>query len=258
MLFLTVPLFATPASAQAAAAWPSTAQGRPLPRPAWVLVIPARRTSKGLSIWARDDDWTRAWRVPRLVGGLRIVTLFGDAEDRRSITADAFDGMIIDSMEIVRRKYDAPAIALAVIDGNEAAVAGWAPGWPASWEPSDASGDVATSHEAAVRALSALFSGGRGTDSPSGDTPAATGAGAISAVFEAYRQVGDGTVDYKVKLSGSDDTAIEAALTRLARNGDLEISVESQANGEAELMVASRLDRAGVADAIRSAGLAVH
>ena len=199
-----------------AAPWPERAEGRALPSVPWVLVVPARRLPGGeLVIWDRADPWTLAWRVPRVLGGLRMVTLFGDAEDRRAVTPAAIDGMVISSLGVVQRKYGAPALALAVTDGEGVAVAGYVPGWPASWKGVQAGADA---REAAVAALASMFggAGGRGAAPDGGRAdladadPEPAPAEGPAAEVEASRS-GPAGVEYRLRVAGG-----ERALARLS------------------------------------------
>jgi hypothetical protein len=232
-------------AADAAAPWPTSAQGRALPRPAWVLVIPARRRSDGtLSIWERTDAWTRAWRVPKNVRGIGLVTLLGDAEDRRAVTAAAIDGMMVDSLSVVMRKYGAPALALAVTDGSSVALAGYVPGYAASWIPADAGPDLAETRSRTLPILASLFSSG---GAPPPKAPAEE-ADAVEIV--ALRDRDDGGVDYRIALPpGLSGGGAEARLdgvaglsvTEVTRGRDgREIAVLSGVAGQDELVAALR------------------
>lgn len=242
-----------------AAPWPSQAEGRPLPREPWVLVVPARRMADGsLSIWERDDPWTKAWRVPRVFDGLRVVTLFGDAEDRRNVTSAAIDGMVIASLGLVQRKYGAPAIALAVTDGAEVAVAGYVPGSQASWQGVSAGAGDAEARENAVRTLAAMFRassaqltrGADGREAARPDAPApdvvATDPPATVTV-RAYRASPEGGTEFRVTLSDGD---ARAALARISGVEGLTVVRDSDA-GEGRRSVTLRLD--GDADALEAA-----
>ncbi len=251
------------ARASAAAPWPARAEGRSLPREPWVLVVPARRTADGgLVIWERDDPWTKEWRVPRVVDGLRVVTLFGDAEDRRSVTPAAIDGMLIASLGIVQRKYGAPAIALAVTDGAEVAVAGYVPGWPASWKGVAAGDGEEAARDAAVHALAGMFKGGgrpsvgdeprEPGDEAKSPSPVATAAAAVAVI--AQRDAPDGGAEYRVAVSGADAAG---AVRRLGAIPGVSL-VDDASPSDGGLRV--RLRFAGGVDdlerALRSAGLA--
>ena len=203
-LVLTALLLIAPhevsAQSSPAAPWPSAAQGRSLPRPDWVLAIPARRQGDGsLVIWDRNDDWTKVWRVPKAVDGLRIVTLLGDSEDRKSITPSAIDEMLVDQMRPVMDKYGAPALALIVTDGQSTAVAGYVPGWTAAWTEVMYADGLAETRSLATDAISAMFS--------EPFTQAPTSAGSVGAVeIQAYRQNPEtGGMDYRLVLNGSQD-----------------------------------------------------
>lgn len=183
-------------SGQSTVPWPDQAYERGLPRPDWVLAIPARRASDGsLTIWDRNDPWTSAWRVPITVDGLRIVTLFGDTEDRRSITPDAIDGMLVDQMQPVMEKYGAPALALIVDDGSGIALAGYVPGYPASWTLAAETADTEETRKASADLLASLFNGA---------VTAPVQVVEYGVVINAYRQDEfTGETDYRVTVSGS-------------------------------------------------------
>lgn len=185
------------AQSTSAAPWPSSAQGRTLPRPDWVLAIPARRNDDGtLSIWERSDDWTREWRVPTVVDGLRVVTLLGDSEDRKRITPEAIDQMLVDQMEPVMAKYGAPALALVVTDGSSTAVAGYMPGWQASWDEVGHSSSLQETRTLAADVISAMFSDPYSAPTPSGET------GGVH--IQAFRQNPQtGGMDYRIVVMGS-------------------------------------------------------
>lgn len=195
---------ATSATAQTVP-WPNHAQGRALPRPSWVLAIPARRNADGsLTIWDRADEWTRSWRVPQTVNGLRIVTLLGDTEDRRSITPDAIDSMLVDQMRPVLSKYGAPALALAVNDGTSVAVAGYVPGSSAAWDWSGDASSIDEAHASAIGTIAELFSG-EGAPAPAETT-------GTSVRILAYRQNPQtGGLDYRLTTYG-DGAAVASTL----------------------------------------------
>ncbi len=257
ILTATLPLLAAlaalapaPAPAtEAAAPWPMSAQGRPLPRPAWVLVIPARRKpGGGLAIWERDDAWTRAWRVPRLVRGVRMVSLLGDAEDRRAVTAAAIDGMMVDSLAAVMRKYGAPALALAVTDGSSVALAGYVPGHAASWLPADAGADEGATREASLATLAALF-GARGA--PAAETARDSSREAAVEIL-AVRDRDDGGFDYRLRLAGTDAAGLRR---QLAGTG---ARLEEMEPGDAAAVVSSPDDIDAFSAALRARGLTVR
>lgn len=221
---------ASASAVEPAAPWPEVARSRPLPRPAWVLVVPARRLNSGaLSLWDRSDNWARLWRAPATIDGLRLVPLFGDDEDKRSITAEAVDGMIVDSLNIVMRKYGAPAIALAVTDGKSIALAGWVPGWSASWEPSEYLADQSETRKRAMSTLSSMFrSGAQARTQPR--EIARQNAGDVE--IEAYRANASGETEYRLVLLPPPGGVAEEAKLILERMSGLQIiSEEPYAEG---------------------------
>ncbi len=248
----------TPAlPAEPAAPWPDSARSSSLSRPSWVLLIPARRLPNGtLAIWERNDDWSRMWRAPATIDGLRIVPLFGDDEDKRSVTAESIDGMMVDSLERVMRKYGAPAVALAVTDGRTVALAGWVPGYAASWEPSDVHQDPSQTKAQALTVLSAMFrAGGNSQVSRTQPEKASEGAGDIQ--IEAYRTGADGATEYRLILLPPPAAIVDQALERLqAIQGLLVLSSEPYAEG-LRLVVSSSSGKQ-LADDLRAAGFSVR
>lgn len=201
-----------------------SAQNRGLPRPDWVLAIPARRTADGgLVIWDRTDEWTRAWRVPRVIDGMRVVTLLGDSQDSRSITPAAIDGMLVDEMQVVLDKYGAPALALIVNDGASIAVAGYVPGWQASWTSVASDLDPHVARDNSMDAIASLFDGRGNQTQPSQASTALE--------ILAYRQnPSTGGLDYRILIRG-DQSGAQAALDIMAGipNGNVIDVVRSEA-----------------------------
>lgn len=238
-----------PAAAQAPAApWPDSARWRELPRPDWILVIPARRTGSGrLVIWDRNDPWTRAWRVPATIGGLRVVTLHGDTEDGRSVTPEAIDGMIVDEMAVVMRKYGAPALALAVTDGHSIALAGWVPGHRAAWTPVSATGDMARDRLEVLAAVPGLFSGGRATAAQPLQE-----AGGVT--IEAFREREDGGHDYRILVRG-ERSAVDAALDAVAAMSLTRILEEEDVGGATRAIVSRDYGAADFEGELRRRGI---
>ena len=159
LLPLLFALTAFPASAaNVEGAWPQEARGGSLRKPAWVLVVPAKRLEDGsLLVWDRQDDWVRQWIVPeKTPKGLRTVAIVGDSEDKRLIAAAQIDNMQSSALRQIARKYNAPAIALAVSSGNEQVVAAWAPGYNATW---DYTAGGLESRKASLETIDELFSG---------------------------------------------------------------------------------------------------
>jgi len=138
--------------------WPQDARGGSLKRPAWVLVVPAKRQEDGsLLVWDRNDSWVRQWIVPeKTPKGLRTVAIVGDSEDKRLVAAAQIDNMQSSALRQIARKYNAPAIALAVSAGDEQVVAAWVPGFNATW---DYTAGGFESRKASLETIDQLFSG---------------------------------------------------------------------------------------------------
>lgn len=250
----------TPAlPAEPAAPWPDSARSRSLSRPSWVLLIPARRLPNGtLAIWDRNDDWSRMWRAPATIDGLRIVPLFGDDEDKRSVTAESIDGMMVDSLERVMRKYGAPAVALAVTDGKAVALAGWVPGYAASWEPSDVHQDPAQTKAQALTILSGMFrAGGASQASRSQPEKTTEGAGAGDVQIEAYRSGTDGATEYRLILLPPPAAVVDQALDRLQAIPGLQV-VSSEPYAEGMRLVVSTSSGRQLSAELRAAGFSVR
>jgi len=160
-LFLTAALAMAPAAALAGAEgyWPPEARGVALPRPAWVLVVPATRGGDGnVTAWNRSGQWMRKWVVPRPAkGNLRTVAVTGDSEDARLVDGTQIDNMDTSALGRLALKYRAPAVAV-VMEGAEgdAAVAVWRPGHGAAWDLTAPGEDT---REGALRLIGDLLSG---------------------------------------------------------------------------------------------------
>jgi len=141
--------------------WPPEARGMTLPKPAWVLVVPAQRGADGtVSAWDRTGPWMRKWVVPRSAkGNLRTVAVTGDSEDARIVDGTQIDNMDTSALGRLASKYGAPAVAV-VLEGTEgeAAVAVWKPGHGAAWDMTHPGEDA---REGSLRLIGELFSGQR-------------------------------------------------------------------------------------------------
>jgi hypothetical protein len=222
-------------------------------------LIPARRLPNGtLSIWDRNDDWSRMWRAPATVDGLRIVPLFGDDEDKRSVTAESIDGMMVDSLERVMRKYGAPAVALAVTDGRTVGLAGWVPGYAASWEPSDVHQDPAQTKAQALTILSGMFrAGGAAQASRSQPEKGTESAGAGDVQIEAYRAGADGATEYRLILLPPPAVIVDQALARLQAIPGLQV-LSSEPYAEGLRLVVSNSSGGQLPAQLRAAGFSVR
>jgi hypothetical protein len=152
--------FLAPLSANATAqgSWPNDFRGGTFSKPAWILVIPVQRQADGsLAIFDRKNPWVREWIVPQPTAqGIRTVTIVGDSEDKRLVSADDIDQMRGSALQRLARKYNAPAVAIAVSDADgTTAVAAWMPGRQATWDtPIEGEGK-----QALITALDAIFTG---------------------------------------------------------------------------------------------------
>lgn len=159
MLIAALALLPFPALAGAEGEWPPEARGVGLPRPAWVLVVPASRDRTGaISAWDRSGPWMRRWIVPKPAkGNVRTVAITGDAEDARLIGGTELDNMDAAALGRLAAKYRAPALAI-VVEGpdGDAAVAAWSAGRDASWDVTAAGEDA---REGSLRIIGDLFSG---------------------------------------------------------------------------------------------------
>jgi hypothetical protein len=158
-------LFAALASTSAVLAspvegmWPSESRGAVQPKPKWIIVVPLVREASGvITAWNRNDPWVRKWVVPKTIGGgIRTVTVTGDAEDVRNVSGEQFDNMDAAALRRLTSKYGASALAVVVYGGQgEAAVAAWTPGQQASWDVTKSGEDP---KDGAMRILGDLFSG---------------------------------------------------------------------------------------------------
>lgn len=198
------------------------------------------------------------WRAPASIDGLRIVPLFGDDEDKRSVTAESIDGMMVDSLERVMRKYGAPAVALAVTDGRSVALAGWVPGYAASWEPSDVHQDPVQTKGQALTILSGMFRSGGASQSPRTQpekAPEATGAGDVQ--IEAYRPGADGATEYRLILLPPPAAIVDQALERLRAIPGLQV-VSSEPYAEGMRLVVSSSSGRQLSSELRAAGFSVR
>lgn len=198
------------------------------------------------------------WRAPATVDGLRIVPLFGDDEDKRSVTAESIDGMMVDSLERVMRKYGAPAVALAVTDGRTVGLAGWVPGYAASWEPSDVHQDPAQTKAQALTILSGMFrAGGAAQASRSQPEKGTESAGAGDVQIEAYRAGADGATEYRLILLPPPAAIVDQALARLQAIPGLQV-LSSEPYAEGLRLVVSNSSGGQLPAQLRAAGFSVR
>lgn len=151
-----------------------TREGRPAadrrigsPGIPWILVVHAVRDRTGRLVpWDRSDPWGAIWRVPTVLDRFKVVPVTGDAEDADMVTGQALDAFEGRAFRHLVAKYRAPAVAVVVRDGGEAALAVWRNGFATEWSrmPIAAGGDPAATRIAVSKALADLV---RSAPSPS-------------------------------------------------------------------------------------------
>ena len=201
--------------------WPDQARARPMPRPAWVLVVPAMRLDDGsIKVWSRADDWPQEWVVPKATSsGLRTVAISGDSEDQKLILPQELDNMRMDSLRRMAGKYGAEAVAVAVVDvSGNVAVAAWARGSEATWDEASGEGDP---RGAALRLVDGLFGGD--TERPATETDDAAVAspfdGRVYVVGERQDPSG-GPMEYRIEIpDGEADVLRNAVDLTVTRTG---------------------------------------
>lgn len=169
------------------------------------------------------------------------------------MTAEAIDGMIVSSLDVVVRKYGAPAIALAVSDGAAVAVAGYVPGYSAAWQPVDASADVQDTQRLAVRTLAGMFGGATAPVAPRDPSPEPTHDADIVDAIERM----DGTFDYVISLSVPGQGPEEIAL-RLERLPDARLKSISGQPGRVRVTLSYDTPRDSIADELAGVGFSVR
>lgn len=201
--------------ANARGSWPDEARGGTFTRPAWVLVVPAKRLGDGgLVLWDRTNPWVREWIVPQPTpSGLRTVAIVGDSEDKRLISNADIDNMQSSALERLARKYNAPAVAVAVSsDSGDAVIAAWAPGRRATWDFAEPEGGK----KGLLQRLDGIFTG-RNSGRDIGQVLAAS---TPSVRIIAQRQdPADGKMEYRLRPSSPEAEQLIAGSASLSYNG---------------------------------------
>jgi hypothetical protein len=88
----------------------------PIPTPSWLLVLAAREEKDQVSYPARDDAWSKLWRIPAADRGIRYISAVPDAEDKLSLEAQA-KGQPGEhgGYDTLLRKYKAPGLLIATM-----------------------------------------------------------------------------------------------------------------------------------------------
>lgn len=182
-------------------AWPQEARGGSLRKPAWVLVIPAKRQSDGnLLVWDRADDWVRQWIVPKATpGGIRTVAIVGDSEDKRLVSASHIDNMQSSALRQIAAKYNAPAIALTVSGDDGQVVAVWVPGQHATWDYANGN---RMDRNAALETMDLLFAGKQSSPEVS-STSGSTNTVQVQIVAERFNQDRQ-VMEYRIRAQGDE------------------------------------------------------
>jgi hypothetical protein len=125
----------------------------------WILVVHAVRDRTGRLVpWDRSDPWGAIWRVPTVLDRFKVVPVTGDAEDAGMVTGQALDAFEGRAFRHLLAKYRAPAVAVVVREGGEAALAVWRNGSATEWSrmPIADLGDPAATRIAMSKALADL------------------------------------------------------------------------------------------------------
>lgn len=228
-------------------AWPQEARGASFARPDWVLVIPATRLEDGnLLVWDRSDAWVRQWIVPaKTPKGLRTVAIVGDSEDKRTVAAAQIDNMQSSALRQIARKYNAPAVVLAVSGSDGQVVAAWMPGFNATWDYSTGN---ASDRKGSLETIDALFSGKRQLVSEFTTETAAISA-SVEVVAERMNQA-SGTMEYRIKSES--DEVLDAL------SGSPHLVVLGRVPDEPSVIEVRMRDLTPIEAALKSAGLSLR
>ncbi|MGH0003733.1 hypothetical protein ACQU0X_26960 [Pseudovibrio ascidiaceicola] len=113
--------------------WPEEVYGFPLEPVDWILLIPASRRSDG-TLELSGLSWLSEKYIPfSLADGTWVVPLKSDKFDHDTIDAEQLDAMMLTHLQEISTHYHAPAIALAVKQSPQVAIAAWAEGQQATW-----------------------------------------------------------------------------------------------------------------------------
>lgn len=222
----------------------------------WILVVHAVRTPAGRLVpWVRNDPWGAVWRVPTALKGFRVVPVTGDAEDVAQVTGQALDAFDGRAFRHLASKYRAPAVALVVREGGEAAIVSWRNGFTTEWSrmPIADLSDAAGTRAAVSRALAALVGSGPGEGAQASvDDDARRSRGADTIRISDWRVGAGGSQEYRAVLSAAD---ADDAVGRLAAEGIEVLSMRDGPSG-AEVVLSSP-DGGPIESGLRRAGMRV-
>lgn len=235
----------------APAARPAGERAAP-PGTGWILVVHAVRGPGGrLAPWDRTDPWGMVWRVPTDLEGFRTVPVAGDAEDATVVTGQALDAFDGRAFRHLAAKYRAPAVAVAVREGGEAAVAVWRNGYATEWMRVPL-GDLSDAGAVRLAVSRAIAENARIPAPAVADAGEPRGRGADSIRISGWRNGAGGGEEYKAVLSVEDR---DDAVARLAAEGIEVLSLHEGPAG-AEVVLAAP-DGGGIEAGLRRAGLRV-
>ena len=222
----------------------------------WILVVHAVRNSDGRLVpWDRSDPWGAVWRVPTMLKGFRAVPVTGDAEDVAQVTGQALEAFDGRAFRHLAAKYRAPAVALVVREGGEAAIVAWRNGFTTEWSrlPIGDLSDATGTRVAVSKALSALVRSGAGEAAPVADADEgrlSRGPGTIR--ISDWRVGASGGQEYRAVRSAGD---ADDAIGRLSAEGIEVLSMREGPSG-AEVVLSSP-DGVPIEAGLRRAGLRV-
>lgn len=218
----------------------------------WILVVHAVRAPGGRLVpWDRTDPWGMVWRVPTDLKGFRTVPVAGDAEDVAVVAGQALDAFDGRAFRHLAAKYRAPAVAVAVREGGEAAVSVWRNGFATEWTRVPL-GDLSDAAAVRLAVSRVIAENARIPAQAVADAGEPRGRGADSVRISGWRNGAGGGEEYKAVLSVDDR---DDAVARLAAEGIEVLSLQEGPAG-AEVVLAAP-DGGGIEAGLRRAGLRV-
>lgn len=222
----------------------------------WILVVHAVRNPAGRLVpWDRGDPWGSIWRVPTALKGFRAVPVTGDAEDVAQVTGQALDAFDGRAFRHLAAKYRAPAVALVVREGGEAAIVAWRNGFTTEWSrmPIGNLSDAAGTRIAVSKALASLVGSGIRDAAPVAEAEEGRSTRGPDTIRISDWRVGpSGGQEYRAVLSAGD---ADDAIGRLSAEGIEVLSMREGPSG-AEVILSSP-DGGPIESGLRRAGLRV-
>jgi hypothetical protein len=241
---------------------PGTREGRPAsdrrsgpPGIPWILVVHAVRDPTGrLLPWDRSDPWGSIWRVPTVLDGFRVVPVTGDAEDATLATGQAIDAFEGRAFRHLAAKYRAPAVAVVVREGGEAALAVWRNGAATEWSrvALGTLADPAATRIAVSKALAGLVRSAPASPATADGETGRPERSGDSIRISAWRSGAAGGEEYRAVLAADDRDDVVA---RLSSEGIEVLSMRDGPNGTE--VVLSSPDGISIEAGLRRAGLRI-